>query len=157
MSNVAAVLKSEIARVARKEIRSEIEGLKKASAQQRAAMAQMRREITDLHRALKQMQRAAGQAAPTPKAESAPQADGLGETPRRFSASRLESHRKKLALSAADYGKLVGVTGSTIYNWEQGKSRPTPDMVRMLAFVKLQKAADVAARLSELSAGPKSN
>ena len=36
----------------------------------------------------------------------------------------VKTHRDKLGLSAADYGKLVGVSGLTIYNWEKGESSP---------------------------------
>ena len=42
------------------------------------------------------------------------------DTPRRFSATRLAARRAKLGLSAAVYGKLVGMSGATIYLWEQG-------------------------------------
>jgi DNA-binding transcriptional regulator YiaG len=31
-----------------------------------------------------------------------------------------------VGLSASDYGRLVGVTPLTIYNWEKGKSKPRP-------------------------------
>lgn len=156
MTNIASVLKSEIARVARKEVRAEIEGLKKASTQHRAAIAQLRRQISDLERALKQTQRAAGGGARATRKASEEGAadDALGGTPRRFSASRLEAHRKRLGLSAADYGMLVGVTGSTIYNWEQGKARPPRAMVQKLGFVKQQTPTAIRARVAELSTAP---
>ena len=41
--------------------------------------------------------------------------------------------RKRLKLSAADFGKLVGVSGLTVYNWEHGKARPRK--VRLAALV----------------------
>lgn len=59
MTNIASVLKSEISRIARKEVRAEIDSLKKASAQYRSAIAQLRREVSDLNRKLKQADRAA--------------------------------------------------------------------------------------------------
>ncbi|MDQ7958954.1 MAG: helix-turn-helix transcriptional regulator [Pseudomonadota bacterium] len=154
MPNIASVLKTEIARVARKEVRGETESLKKASTQHRAAIAQLRREIADLHKALKQAQRAAGtvaragaRAAPT---GDAPSSEGEGGTPRRFSAGRLAAHRAKLGLSAADYGRLVGMSGATIYNWEQGKTRPDPEQVRALGALKLQGLRVLRARLAEM-------
>lgn len=155
MTNIASALKAEIARVARKEIRSEIEGLKKASTQQRTAIAQLRRELAVLQKALKEGQRlaaaqarAAGRASPTPKAVGNIADDG---TPRRFSAKRLAAHRTKLGLSAADYGKLVAISGATIYNWEQGKTRPSPEQVQALGLVKLMSPTAVKARLAELA------
>jgi DNA-binding transcriptional regulator YiaG len=54
----------------------------------------------------------------------------------RFSAKWLASHREKLEISAADYGELVGVTGQTIYNWEQGRARPQRRQLEALAEVR---------------------
>lgn len=51
----------------------------------------------------------------------------------RFSPKWLASHRERLQLSAADYGELCGVTGQTIYNWEQGKARPQRRQLGALA------------------------
>ena len=38
----------------------------------------------------------------------------LAERKHRFSAVRLAAHRSKLGLSAADYGRLVGMSGATM-------------------------------------------
>jgi len=127
MANIASILKSEIARVARKEVRAEIESLKKSSAQQRSAIAGLRREVSALQKELRQAGRA--QAA---KAKVEAHADKAY----RFSATRLAAHRQKLGLSAADYGKLVGMSGATIYLWEQGSSRPKPEQVQALGALK---------------------
>ncbi|VTY23834.1 Helix-turn-helix domain protein [Xylophilus ampelinus] len=154
MTNIASALKAEIARVARKEIRGEIEGLKKASAQHRTVIAQLRRELAVLQKALKEGQRlAAAQARAAGRASSSTQPVGSIEddgTPRRFSAKRLAAHRTKLGLSAADYGKLVSISGATIYNWEQGKTRPSPEQVQALGLVKLMSPTVIKARVAEL-------
>ena len=42
----------------------------------------------------------------------------------RFSPGWDKKHREKLGSSAADYGRLAGVSGLTIYNWEKGESSP---------------------------------
>jgi DNA-binding transcriptional regulator YiaG len=34
--------------------------------------------------------------------------------------------RKKLKLSRSVFGKLLGVTGHTVFTWESGRSRPRP-------------------------------
>lgn len=153
MTNIASALKAEIARVARKQIRSEIEALKKTSVQQRAAIAQLRRDVAELQKALKQGRRAQAALA-RQSAPAAASADGAGSgveegTPRRFSAARLAAHRAKLGLSAADYGKLVDISGATIYNWEQGKTRPSPQQVQALGLLKLMSPTALRARLAE--------
>jgi len=139
MANIASVLRTEIARVARKEVRSEIESLKKASTQHRAAIAQLRRQVLELQRELGRAKRGAAIAA---KVE--PSAD----VARRFSAKRLAAHRSKLGLSAAAYGKLVDMSGATIYLWEQGRSRPNPEQLQRLAFARTLSKKSAQERLS---------
>ena len=129
MTNIASVLKSEISRIARKEVRAEIDSLKKASAQYRAAIADLRRQLSEMQKQQKQSQRQAQAASKVTAVESA-------DTARRFSAKRLGAHRAKLGLSAAAYGKLVGMSGATIYLWEQGKSRPNAEQLQRLAAAR---------------------
>ena len=78
---------------------------------------------------LASVEKAAGRAAPL-VAASHP-VDSL-----RFRADGLRSHRAKLGISAADYGKLVGVSGLTIYHWEHGKAKPRRKQLASLAAVR---------------------
>jgi DNA-binding transcriptional regulator YiaG len=54
----------------------------------------------------------------------------------RFSARSVKAQRNRLGLSAADYGKLVGVSGLTIYSWEHEKSRPRKAQLAALIAVR---------------------
>jgi DNA-binding transcriptional regulator YiaG len=54
----------------------------------------------------------------------------------RYSARSVRAQRKRLGLSAADYGKLVGVSGLTIYSWEHGKARPRKAQIAGLVAVR---------------------
>jgi DNA-binding transcriptional regulator YiaG len=54
----------------------------------------------------------------------------------RFSPRSVKAQRARLKLSAADYGKLVGVSGLTIYSWESGKSRPRQKQFAGLVAVR---------------------
>ncbi|MDM0046562.1 helix-turn-helix transcriptional regulator [Variovorax dokdonensis] len=129
MTNIASVLKAEISRIARKEIRSELDNLKKASSQHRRALAQLKREVAALQ---KQLRRVSNEKSAESRAANVASAD----VPRRFSSTRLAAHRKKLGVSAVTYGKLVGMSGATIYLWEQGKSRPNPEQLQRLSVVR---------------------
>jgi len=42
----------------------------------------------------------------------------------KFSPEYIRNERDRLGLSASDYGRLVGVSHLTIYNWEHGRSSP---------------------------------
>ena len=132
MPNIASILKAEISRVARKEVRAEIETLKKASVHHRALIAGLRRQVNALEKELRNVASSAGKRAVVSDVDEAAEAGPK----RRFSPARLASHRSKLGLSAASYGKLVGVSGQTIYHWEQGKARPRAAQLERLASVR---------------------
>uniref|UniRef100_UPI00403A4768 helix-turn-helix domain-containing protein n=1 Tax=Variovorax sp. BK018 TaxID=3450241 RepID=UPI00403A4768 len=143
MPNIASILKAEISRVARKEVRAEIETLKKASAAYRSSIAELRRQVSSLEKELRRAAKGASRSTVTTDSE----ADEAG-TKRRFSATRLAAHRSKLGLSAASYGQLVGVSGQTIYHWEQGKARPRAAQLESLAAVRGLGAREIAERLA---------
>jgi DNA-binding transcriptional regulator YiaG len=141
MPNIASILKSEISRVACKEVRAEIETLKKTSVSYRSAIADLRRQVGALEKELRRV--AKGSERP---AKAEPGEEGAG-TKRRFSASRLAALRAKVGISAASYGQLVGVSGQTIYHWEQGKARPRAAQLEQLAAVRGLGAREIAERL----------
>lgn len=130
MPNIAALLKSEISRVARKEVRAETDSLRKLVSAQRSAIASLKRELADLRKEQKQS------AQPKKTVDVSMDAPQAGEVKRRFSASRLATHRQKTGLSASDYGALVGISGQSIYHYEQGKARPHAAVVRKLSMIK---------------------
>lgn len=116
MPDIASILKSEIARVARKEVRSEVEGLRKFVSGYRSEIAALKRRAQSLEQAVKRLQK------PMPDPEPLP-IEATSKTPR-FSAKSLASQRRRLGLSADAVGILVGASGQSVYNWEAGKARP---------------------------------
>jgi DNA-binding transcriptional regulator YiaG len=148
MPNIASVFKEEIARLARKEVRSQTAELKKASAQHRAHIAALRRRIEELERQLKRVGKAAGRA----PAAAAAQDEGESGTPRRFSPVRLAAQRRKLGLSAADFATLLGVSGQSVYKWEHGGARPRASQLEAIAALRGIGKREAAARLEKLRA-----
>jgi DNA-binding XRE family transcriptional regulator len=146
MPNIAAVLKEEILRLARREIRGQTHALKRASAQYRKDIAEMKRRVSDLQRRIGPLQKQVLKGAPSPAAPG--EASGV-----RFTAKVLRSQRERLGLSAADYGKLIGVTGQTIYSWEHETARPRRQQVVRLASLRHIGKRDAWARLKQLAAG----
>ena len=117
MPNIASLLREEILRLARKEVRIELESLRKASVRYRSDIAELKRRVDQLE---KQQARVSKKVLNKP--ETTESQEG---TPRiRFSAKRLAAQRQKLGLSAADMGLLLGVSGQSVYHWEAEKSRP---------------------------------
>ena len=149
MPNIAVVLKEEIARLARKEVRAQTQEFKKASAQYRTHIAALRKRVETLERQLKRVSKGAGRSAP------AAAADETGEEARarRFSPKRLAAQRQKLGLSAADFATLLGVSGQSVYKWEHGESRPRARQLEAIAAVRGIGKREAAARLEKLQQG----
>lgn len=139
--NIASAFKSEISRIARKEIRGETQPLKKSSSQHRSELAALKRRIAELEGMVKRLAKQAGRVRPTPDGDvSAPQM--------RFSAKSIASQRKRLGLSAADFGGLIGVSAQSIYHWEQGKSRPRASQMAAIHAVRKLGRREAAAQLA---------
>lgn len=146
MPNIASVLKGEIARIARREIKTETEALKKASVQYRATIVALKRQVLVLEKNVAKLTKAGG------KHRRADVAETNATRRVRYSAKRLAAHRAKLGLSAEAYGALVGVSGQSIYHWEAEKSRPRASQLQAIAAVRRLGKREAAARLEELSA-----
>jgi len=147
MPNIASILKSEIARVARKEVRGETLGLKGAVSACRAAIAALRRRAEALEKELRRLSKASAKAAPVAAKEVSPQK-------LRFSAKSLASQRRRLGLSADDCGRLVGASGQSVYNWEAGKARPRAAHLPAIATLRTLGKREAAARLATLRRTP---
>ena len=144
--NIATVLKNEISRVARKEVRSETQQLKKSVVHYRSEIAALKRRVAELERGTKRDRKAPGKPAVVAQATEKPQR-------MTFSASGLSAQRQKLGLSANEMGALVGVTGQSIYKWEQGKAKPRAAQLMTLRAMRGLGKKAVAARLAELATG----
>jgi DNA-binding transcriptional regulator YiaG len=138
MPNLSSILKGEITRLARKEVRAELESLKKASAKYRSDIAELKRILADLQKQLGRV--AKGKAV---KAEAA----GEANSKVRFSPKGLATKRQKLGLSAADMGKLLGVSAQTVYHWEAGKTRPRASQLPAIANLRRMGKRQVKAAL----------
>lgn len=142
MPNIASIMKDEIVRLARKEVRKEVEGLKKASALYRSEIAALKRRVTDLEKVIGKMSQK------DPKKVTPETGQGSGVR-FRFSAKRFAAQRQKLGLSAGDMGALLGVSPQTVYNWEASKSRPRQQQLAAISDVRKIGKREVKARLAK--------
>ena len=128
MTTFVNQLKSEIARIAKKEIRTETQQLKRTSALYRSDIAALKRHIVALEATVKKLSK--GQPKPVLKV------DKESSTPLRFRASGFATLRKKLDLSAEQMGKLIGVSAQSVYHWEAEKSRPRASQLPAIAAAR---------------------
>lgn len=129
MPDVAAVLRQEIRRLARKEIRDQVMPLKKSVIELRKRLSDTQREIDALQKTVRTLEREE-----TLRLTEAPRP--VSRTKIRFSPKWVAADRKRLGLSAEDYGRLVGVSGQTIFSWEGGASRPREERLAAWATVR---------------------
>jgi DNA-binding transcriptional regulator YiaG len=146
MPNLAGALNDQIRRLARREITSQTKTTRRLTAQYRRDIAALKRQVAALQKSVaflevQEKRRVAERPAPS-------EAEGI-----RFRADGLKSHRAKLGLSAKDYGRLVGVTGLTVYQWEGGKSRPRKAQLARLAAVRGLGKREALKRLELLGGG----
>ena len=130
MSNMMTALKSEITRLARKEIKGELLPVKRVVIAQRGLIAGLRKQIDALQSEVAALRRAA------PKAEKA--LASKTEPQGRFwiSGKGVKTLRKRLGLTQAQFGKLVGVSVVTVVKWEAHKGK-TPIRLKA-AIARLQ-------------------
>jgi DNA-binding transcriptional regulator YiaG len=142
MPNIGTVLKSEIARVSRKELRGEMGSMKKSISQYRSEIAQLKRRLQALELQVRRLGKATAKGAPVQE-ETEP------KTQIRYSAKSLASQRRRLGLSAAALAKLIGVSALSVYKWESGNTRPRAKQIEAIAALRHMGRREAARRLGE--------
>ena len=148
MSTFANQLKSEISRLAKKEVRAETQALKKASAQYRSEIAALKRRIAGLEAQIKKQSKGAGRAKVVEAAE-----EKEGGSVLRFRVAGFAALRKKLEISAAEMGKLLGVSAQSVYHWETGKTKPRASQLAAISAVRKMGKREVTDKLGGGSEG----
>ena len=142
MPNIGTMLREEISRLSRKEVRSQVDATKRATSQHRRHIAALKRQVARLERQVALLARkvlATSHATPASTAARP-----------RFVAKGLRSQRNRLGLSATDYGKLLGVSAQSIYNWERELSNPRNEQLSRLAALRGIGKREAAERLKQL-------
>ena len=131
MPDIATVLKAEIRRLAKSEIRSATGPLKKQVAGLRTSIRKAKDDSQQLKHKVTALQRATGDTDPAPPPD-------MG---RSWITSRtVRALRKRLGLTQVQMGKVLGVSGLTIYNWEKGVTKPRASLAaKIVASKKLGK------------------
>ena len=164
MASLANALKEEISTLVRREVRRQTAPADKAVARCARDLAALKRDV----QALEHEHASSGTPQPGPTVppkkttDRAPPsrraANKVGATPTsanpsprsQFSGEALKAHRERLGLSADNYGKLLGASGLSIYNWEQGKARPRKSSVDAWTAMRRIGKREAAKRLASL-------
>ena len=166
MANLANVLKEEVGTLARRELRRQTADVDKSMARCERGIAALKREVEALERELSSLRsprpaptvarkKKSGPASPKGQAASKGSAAPASAKPSsrgQFFGEALKAHRERVGLSADNYGKLIGVSGLSIYNWEQGKARPRRSSADTWIAIRRIGKREAAKRLAALEA-----
>lgn len=145
MANIGTILKLEISRLCRREIRREVGSVKKASAAYRRDIAALKRHVATLQRQSTVLAKRTAAAADNVPAT-------LPDRPVRFVAKGLRSLRSRLGLSAPQLALLLGVSEQSIYNWESKKATPRKEQLAALIGMRSLGKREAQQRLEALKA-----
>ena len=151
MPNIGVLLKSEITRLSKKTAKAYVQPLHGSVTSHRRSLAAMKRQIAALEKEVAQLRRASGKNAMVRSRSEDDEGEGGGR-PLRFQARGLRSLRSRLGLSAEDFGKLAGVSGQSVYNWESEKTVPRRSQLQALAKLRGLGKREVT-KLLDASAG----
>ena len=113
MSKVLVAIKEEIQRVARKEIRMALNKLVRDRKGLKKTVAELKQQLALCQKSIK----AFGTCAAKPDARI--ELDSEETRKARVTGKGVRAQRRKLKLTQAAFGKLVGVTGLAVANWEK--------------------------------------
>ncbi len=143
MSQFSILLKKEISRIAKKEVRAEVTPAKKSGSQARSEIAALKKRIARLEAAIKKLGNPAGRGRAVVS-----QATAVDSPKLRFRSGGFATLRKKLNLSAHEMAILLGVSAQSVYHWETGKSKPQARQLAAIAAVRKLGKKEVTARLA---------
>lgn len=110
--NIAAAFKEEVLRVSKKVVRKEVDSFRTQLALQRKQIAQLKKELSEQRKLIRTLNKTK---------QERPKLEAPTKTRRpRFSTELVKQRRAKLGLTQAEFAKLLGVSGLTIYNLEKG-------------------------------------
>ena len=145
MPTLAALLKEEISKVARKEVQDQVRELKQTVRAQRDAIARLEKQLGSAKAKAATKPAAAKPAAKARK----PAGDGDRRKQLRIAPNTIKKHRKRLKLSQADLGKLLNVSTNTVLRWEAGSSKPRGQHLPGLAKLRTMSKRELKEQLGE--------
>lgn len=146
MPNIATVLKDEITRLARKEVRAHIEPLRAQLLAQRKMIIALKQEVAQLQRDFGKLSKDTRM---TLRADTV--SNQVGK-PSRYSGALLRKLRERLELSRDAFAPLIGASPQAVYNWEQTETRPRQEFLDKIALIRGLSKAQVHELLGQHSA-----
>jgi len=108
------LFQDETRRLARKEMKADLDILRKENVELRRSISALRQQLVQVTRQVRQIERSTG------KLEKAiPQEEATGAERARISGKTIRNLRSRLRLTQAEFAALVGVSPQSVYQWER--------------------------------------
>ncbi len=145
MAKLESVIKSEITRLAKHEVRSVFRPLRKEVWGMKLKLSNLIKNFTVLDRLAKEISK-------TKSTESKLEAPPEEVKASRLTPERIAGLRKKLGISQRELGVLVGASMGAVASWEGGKFKPQGEKKTALVALRKQRKRDVRKMLTEMAA-----
>jgi DNA-binding transcriptional regulator YiaG len=141
MAKIESIIKAEIMRLAKREVRAVFRPLKREVWQMGSKLSSLSKGIASLNRMAKELHLDEAK----PKLEATPEEVKAS----RLSPERISSLRRKLGISQRELGILIGASIGAILSWEKGKFRPKGEKKAVLVALRKLKKREVKKLLAE--------
>jgi len=142
MPDVARVLREEVQRLAKRQVKAGLTPIKRDTIRLKKHVADLRRELAVLTRTSRELLAKVTAVVATKESEVAT-ARAATLRPTSKSLVRL---RRRLGLTQVEFGRLLGVSGQAVLNWESKGSRVRMRSANLAALAGIQKIGKREAR-----------
>ncbi len=142
MAKIESIIKSEIQRLAKHEVRSVYRPLRKEVWGLKLKLSNLIKNFAVLDRMAKGI---AKTMSIEPKLEASPEEVKAS----RFTPERIAGLRKKLGISQREFGILTGASLGAVQSWEKGKFKPQGEKKAALVAMRKLRKRDVRKMLAE--------
>ena len=146
MAKLESIIKSEITRLAKHEVRLVFRPLRKE-------VWGMKLKLSNLFKNFTVLDRLAKEASKSKSTERKLEASPEEVKASRLSPERIANLRKKLGISQRELGVLVGATIGAVLSWEKGKFKPRGEKKAALVALRKVRKRDVRKILKEKVGG----
>lgn len=141
MTTFVDLLKSEIARVARKELKPDVRALRKAVGTHRSEIAALKKQLKLLASQVKALQRHAKSG----DVDTAMSAEPVRRSRTSFGPAALTDLRARLGITKGQLARLLGASSVSVRKWEAGAVQPrAAQLLKIANVVKLGKRSAMA-------------
>lgn len=145
MGKVEAIIKSEIVRLAKREMRKVAAPLRRDVWAIKSTVSKLRKTVLNLERFVSLQRKEWGK---KPPLKASPEEVETS----RFSPRLIRSLRQRLGLSQRDFARVSGVTPLAVYQWETGVFKPKNEKKEVLVALRKLGRRDVRKLLEEKKA-----